>query len=650
MTEANDPIRPIDEIKSLIETYLNEPDNSKKGLHFEKILDVINKKYGIKPPGEIDDLMLSTFDCNSGVAKLCAYRGHYFHRLERIDEALQCFERAYEIDPSYTPLANMARLYSYRNQYDKSIDCFKKCLELPIDDLYHRQSITYNYGFTLVLAGKYEKANEIFRSLIELYDETGEDDRDAEYWWDFGDHCLYNLSQPFEAVQKYELGLRVKEKREKAEVEMLLGLVNACNKCVSLLPDKDHNQILTYKRKANTYFNMALQLVGKMEEMSDTKLAELHFYSRNYGQARKCYESLLSKGMSVVGEEKGDVYYFLGLCHFHSENLDEAIRNFNESIHINNVAFLNIHLAQCHLKKGAFQKAEDLLDKVLYEAPFNTNALISQVFLYSDWAESIKTTSPETAVNCLDISSQVASDLLERQDSPRFLRKLTDKEISELKYAISFCSVEKSKLLKAQRGKIAALLEAKTQLADLARENNNAYFFRAGRTLVEVEKIIDDFNRNNSDRKKPLITIGLFAALLAIFMIFVGKPVIEKGYLLDTNLLASQVPIPKANIDSIFRNKRFSSINDMQEYVKTIYAGIIPTNTKLTIRPSNSLYEIKSTEIREEIIILLLSFGVVFVLLGYLTNDLKTLKVGIIQIEKSEHATLIDQIELKMAR
>jgi tetratricopeptide (TPR) repeat protein len=120
MLEANDPKpSPVAEIQFLIDCYKDEPDDSKKGLHFEKILDAINNKYGIKPPDEIDELMLSTFNCNLGTARLCIYLGHYYHRLEKIEEALKCFERAYEIDQSYAPLANMARLYSYRSQYDK---------------------------------------------------------------------------------------------------------------------------------------------------------------------------------------------------------------------------------------------------------------------------------------------------------------------------------------------------------------------------------------------------------------------------------------------------------------------------------------------------------------------------------------------------
>lgn len=64
------------------------------------------------------------------------------------------------------------------------------------------------------------------------------------------------------------------------------------------------------------------------------------------------------------------------------------------------MASVNIYLANCHIKKKNFIKAQDLLDKELSDAPMNTNALVAQVFLYSDWSESL-TSNPEGAVKYL---------------------------------------------------------------------------------------------------------------------------------------------------------------------------------------------------------------------------------------------------------
>lgn len=635
----------LKDLRRLIKEHHRLKDDLLKREKLDEIIAVIHENYGIHPPDDVQNIIYVAFGDRDN-AEHCICLGNYYQRMERYKEAIDCFLRSHEIDENYKSLHNLATLYSYTNQYKHSIDIFKKCLNLPIVNLYHKQIITYNYGFTLNLAGEYEAAGEVFKTLIILYNETEEADRNADYWRDVGDHYLYNMSLPFEAVASYEEGLKLGGKNN---IDMLLGLVNACNKCASLLPNnKEHNQILLYKRKVKTYFAQASELIGEMETMPHAKQAELHFYNKNYEQAKSCYETLLKKDMSLVGEEKGDAFYFVGLCSFYSEQYDDAIKYFNESIHINNVEFLDVFLAQCYLKKGNFRKTEDLLDGVLEKSSFNTNALICQVFLYSEWAEKLKVTNSESAVNYFELSAQIATKLLAVKDSPKMLRSLTDKEYHELKYAISYCHVEKCMLLRAKSEKIKALLVAKSQLSELAKENNNLFYFRSGRTLHEVERVIDDFNKSNADRKRPLIAFGLLSALLAIFMIFVGKPVIKRGYLLDTDLLAAQLAVPKAELDSVFSNRRFVSTAQMVEYVNILYGKKLDRHT--VILPKNGYYTFQGADVKEEIIIFLLSVGVVFVLLGYLTSEIKVLKVGVIHIEKSEQASLIDQVELKMAR
>lgn len=623
------------------------PEEKKK--LFESIVQFTFKHFGIDPPAAVHNRMVAVFTSDDKNAEQFMKLGVYFERIEKFKEAITYYKESHAIDNNYKALSNLATLYSYMNSYEKSLENFKKCLNLNIANLSHRQIVNYNYGFTLQLTGDYKNAGIVFANLTSLYEQTGEDERDEKFWLDYGDHLLYNLSRPFDAVKKYQNGLSINEDID-VKNKILMGLVNACTKCVSLLSDTDPGEGLMYRGMVKSYFSQAQESIKQAGGMYEVKLAELYFYNRDFEEAKKCYNTMLDKKMSLVGEGKGDVYYFLGLCNLYSDNFDEAILNFNRSNHISDTTFIDVHLVQCYLKKKDFHKAQDLLDKVFHKARYNTNALISQVFLYVEWAESLKTSNVEVAVDYFERSIRFAALLLKSSESPDFLRSLTKKEISELKYSISYCNVEKSKWIKSKRGKIAALEEAKAHLADLARTNDNIFYFRSNRTLHDIERIMAEFGRYNAARKRPLIRVGVGVALLALFMIFIGKPVIEKGYKLDTVLMSSQLGIPKPQIDAVFQQKRFNSIDEMHNYVKIIYADKLKDRKDLVIKPANDFIQFRSVEVGDGILIFILSVSVVFVLLGYLSDEVKIVKVGVIHIEKSEQLTLIDQVEIKMTR
>jgi tetratricopeptide (TPR) repeat protein len=639
---------PVHEIETLIGKYQAEKEEKSRPVLFFDFVEAITENFGMNPPQGIHAKVLSVLDENASDG--CLRLGRYYEALVRYDEAIKYYNKSVEIDNNYKSLCNLGTLYSYLNDYEKAISHFKLALNGDIPESKDRQRITYNYGFTLGLSGDYEKAREVYINLTDLFENTPETDRGIQFWLDYGDHCLYNLADPVMAVENFKNGLSLKQDDDRQHLDLLLGIVNASNKCITLISYKERQKIHTYRRIAKFHFSFADQMIKGDGVTSKEKRGELNFYNKNFEEAKKFFEELLKKDITTVGTEKGDVFYFLGLCNLYLEKYSEAIGYFKQSMHVTHALYTAVHLSKCHLKLSNFKEAEELLDTVLFDAPYDTNALMSQVFLYIDWADNIKTTNAEKAINYFNQSIEIATRLLEQKDEKKFQRNLTFNEIDELKYSVSYCHVEGSKLIASRSSKVQALEQARKFLSDLGRTNDNAFYFRSNRVLQEVEKIIDDFNRSIISRKGSLIWTGLIAAIIALFMIFVGKPVIRTGYLLDSDLLSVEIKVPKSTIDSTFSMKRFSSKALLENYVKRFYSSkFIPGNT-IEVIPKNSYFNTSFDPVESGYVILVLSISIVFLLLGFLSSEIKMLKVGVIEIEKSDHSSLMDQVELKMVR
>lgn len=637
----------IDEIRELTEQYKNTPEAYKQVPLYSKLLDLLNDRYGTRPPKEVDEMVRSIFNLKdaTGILRL----GYYIERLGKEDEAIKCYKESFDVGQNYKALAALAKLYSKMNLYEDSSRHFEQCLKMPIDVKKNKLRIMFNYGYTLYAKGNYKKANELFKELTVFFEEVEDSERDDQYWLDYGDHNLYDTFRPFEALECYEKGLNVIDKTDETQTEILIELVNASNKCASQIAHTDKSRYPYYLQKGRDYYKMACDKLTPGGVMASQKLGDLNLYQRNLPEAKKFYEKLLESKELTIGEEKSDVYYFMGLCNLFQENYTQALVEFKKSIHINDATYINVHLAKCHSMLSRFNEAEELLDKVLYEAPYDTNAMLSQVFLYMDWADTLKEKNADIAFSYYDRSVEISSTLLAQNGDIRYSRQIVHNESRELTYAIGYCYVEQSKITPQKREKITYLQKAREQLSTIAKSNDSAFFFKAKKTSDGLDKIIDDFNRSGKSTKKYLTRIGIFTFLVALFMIFVGKPSMRSGYRLDTAIIAHQMGINKAVLDSVFKDKPFNSKEEMQDYVKAMYGDSVLNQRHVTIMPMN-VGKFETTKVDDTYIIFFLSMGLVFVLLGLLQNEIKTLKVGVIEIQKSEHITLVDQVELKMSR
>ncbi len=118
-------------------------------------------------------------------------KGTLFLSLHKYDEALQCFQKAIEIDQKYAyAWINKGASFYQLGKYDEALQCFQKAIE--IDQKYAYAWI--NKGKSLIHTGRYQDAIKSFDKSIEINQD------DAEGWINMG-LTYYLLNQYDRAIK-----------------------------------------------------------------------------------------------------------------------------------------------------------------------------------------------------------------------------------------------------------------------------------------------------------------------------------------------------------------------------------------------------------------------------------------------------------------
>jgi len=126
-------------------------------------------------------------------------KGTALFNLGKYTEALECYDRAAEIDSEssdawYCKGITLNRL----SKYEEAIESFDRAVKInPKDKL-----SWYNMGYALTKLGKHEWAKQCFDRVLDL------DPRDADAWYSRG-HNLAMLGRYLEAMQCYDKALKV---------------------------------------------------------------------------------------------------------------------------------------------------------------------------------------------------------------------------------------------------------------------------------------------------------------------------------------------------------------------------------------------------------------------------------------------------------
>ena len=218
-------------------------------------------------------------------------------------EALECFDKALEIDNKYIYAWFCKGLALYGlGRKEEAIECYDKALEInPKDSVFW-----YNKGITLYKLGKKEEAIECYDKALEI------DDKYVDAWNNKG-IALSDSSRKDEAIVCYDKALEIDNK-----------YVNAWGNKGNVLDD------LGRKEEAIECYDKVLEIDNKDTTTWNNKGIVLSALGR-YEEAIECYNEALKINNKYV-----DAWNNKGLALSNLGRNDEAIDFYDEALEIDN--------------------------------------------------------------------------------------------------------------------------------------------------------------------------------------------------------------------------------------------------------------------------------------------------------------------------
>ena len=178
-TELNAKANEAKVTREMTEQVLKDIDQigAEKGVHIEQI--------------KVEELKVSRTELQ---LKDIISEGNTFYYQDKYNEAIDCFDKALEIDSNNVDAWNNKAnaLYSL-GRYDEAIQCYDRALE--IDEMY--TNAWNNKGLALGKLGRYDEA-------IQYYDRTLELDKNYTYGWHNKGDALFGIGKYEEARKCYE--------------------------------------------------------------------------------------------------------------------------------------------------------------------------------------------------------------------------------------------------------------------------------------------------------------------------------------------------------------------------------------------------------------------------------------------------------------
>jgi tetratricopeptide (TPR) repeat protein len=208
-------------------------------------------------------------------------KGTAYNFLKKYDLAIECFNKALEIDPKNGVLWNK-KGFALGNlgKYEEAIECYNKALEIDDKDVL----ALFQKGFSLNTLGRYDEAIECFNKALEIdpknvnalndksfalnnlgrYDEAIEccnkaleiDPKNGVMWiWIHKGFALNNLGKGDEAIEYFNKALEIDPKNVDAWINrsnalIRLGKYEEAIECCNRILEKDANYALAWYNRA----------------------------------------------------------------------------------------------------------------------------------------------------------------------------------------------------------------------------------------------------------------------------------------------------------------------------------------------------------------------------------------------------------------
>jgi tetratricopeptide (TPR) repeat protein len=300
-------------------------------------------------------------------------RGTQFKQEEKIQEAIDCYQCAIELNPNchiyYYQLANILR---EQGQLVRATIYYRQAIELNSNDSWSY----YSLGEILTKQEKIQEAIECYRRAIEL---------NPDYSWSYYNlaRILHQQGQTEAAIQYYQITVRLNPNYSWAY--HFLGDILTETKKFELA-------IANYQQaiKFNANFNLSFYQLGY----------NLHKQKR-YTEAIECYQQAIDLQPNHFWS-----YYHLAEAYTITENITQAIRSYQQALDLN-PKFLQV----------AFQLGQLLLNypelelETYRESLSNKSNLVKAYFeigLGQAWQEKQQF---DRAINCYQQAIQIDSTL-----------------------------------------------------------------------------------------------------------------------------------------------------------------------------------------------------------------------------------------------
>ena len=248
--------------------------------------------------------------------------------LKNYDEAVKNYTNALLNEYDLHIYYYRALSYFKLNLYQNAIDDYTKIIELDNDyrEVYYYRAANYFY------LGEYQKALDDYENALMTFSES---------------YSHYEKIIYYRAVCKQRLSLY--------------------NEAID-----DFNYFISLDNNNNTfvYFDIALcylELENYEEAVNSIKLFEKNIIGLEKHKFQLSYIDYIDKQLleeNLSEKKKCILYYFNGILNYISENFEEAIKNFESSIEINDKYFLSFYnIGICYMRLKNYDKALEYFNK-----------------------------------------------------------------------------------------------------------------------------------------------------------------------------------------------------------------------------------------------------------------------------------------------
>ena len=323
------------------------------------------------------------------------YRGDRKRREGKLDEAIQEYCKAIEVDPDYAePYISRGIMYGNQGKYEQSITDFSEAIrcDSSLSHAYYNRALCYKHS------EKYHKAIDdnttairLNPSYISAYINRGNCYAKLEQY----DHAIYDYDKAIELDSSNAMPY-INRGNCYGELKQIERAIQDYDKAIEL----DSNYAVAYNNRGNSYSDLkqheqAIQDYDKAIEL-DPNYA-FAYYNRGLSYADlKQYERAIQDYDKAIELEPNDAaaYNNRGLSYAGLKQYERAIQDYDKAIELNpNYADAYNCRAFSYAHIEEFDKSISDIEKSLSLRPDDPYALHTYGFIYlqqEDWSKTIE--------------------------------------------------------------------------------------------------------------------------------------------------------------------------------------------------------------------------------------------------------------------